>query len=218
MTIRSHWKSQTYPYFSQSIKIIFPKIRISYTSIIFSIFTLEIDLFLIVIIFASAVTLKNFLKEKVSTAALELMRIFVMASSLKIPEHISGKIIWLTIRNTMFFLTVLMQSLLSALDSTPTFSSFVDSAQDLIKYNLTIYGTVGIRKLLHSEELSHYQVMNDASYCIRQILKGDRRVCMHSSFILRFHAYEGPRIHISKEDVVEKGLRFYMLRRLAITS
>lgn len=82
----------------------------------------------------------------------------------------------------------------------------IDSAEDLIKSNLPIYGMINHKDLIWQEEIrDRYLAIDTFQACAVRLFKGDRIACIGNEYIVSLYVYENETIHISKNSLVSRA-------------
>lgn len=177
--VRGFWKQQTYPYYTDEVKIISLKESAKDNDIVINIFTFNVCLFLILSSAVCIIILKYTLEPSVSLAALEFLRMPVSHSTLKVPRKLYGKILLVTLIIISFLISTFLLSFLSAITTVTVYSPTIDSAADLINSNLSIYGIVSIKDLIPYERIrERFIAIDQFTECAKRLVKGDHIACL----------------------------------------
>lgn len=208
--LRGFWRFQGYPFYRDSVRIITLK-ELKHSENRFApVYDLRFCVCLILFCIASTVALKYILESSLSSAALDFLRMFVSSSTLNQPRYWTSRVLLITLIVTFFIISSFVQSRLSALETTPIRKSTIDSAEDLLKSNLTTFGVVlSLNELIwHKEIIERYHVVTDIKECINQLLKGKHVGCIDYESFLWYYIQESTIFHISTDNLVERGLAY----------
>lgn len=197
------YKEQLYPFDADCIRIISAKDTAKNFNIVMHGFSLKVWLFFIVSSAVCVVILKYALEQSVSTAALEFVRMILSASTLEEPRKLYGQILLITLVIACFAMNTFLMSYLSAMVTVSEHSPTIDTVDDLINSNLSIYGSEELLNYMLREEIrDHYRVTEEFTECLDRLFAGERLVCIRETGILGFYVYENATIHISKHALI----------------
>lgn len=200
------WKTQTYPYHIEQIGIATSKDSAKFSNVIAHIFTLRVWLFFIISGLLCIVILKYALNQSLSIGALEFVRMLTSTSTLNEPRKLHGKILLITLIIACFAMGTLFTSCFSAMVTVSDQGAVIDTPEDLIKSNLSIYGTTGVQDIIPQKEIrERYREMISFKQCSDRILQGDRIACIRELGMMRFYLYENATVHISRNALVSRA-------------
>lgn len=198
------------PFYSDGLKILSLNEPINLVARISLIFNLRFFIFFVVYFCMSVIALKFILERSMSAAALETLRIFVSGSSVYEPRYISPKIFLITIVIAAFAASSSLQNRLSAISTVPRYKETIDSIQDSIKSNLTVYGPPDFKELLSSQTVRqrYHDTLADfanasRTSCFDRLSKGDHVACLRFESFLPRNIQEAAQIHVSKSNLFE---------------
>lgn len=176
-----------------------------YFNLVIRIFTLRVWIFFVVSSIACIIILKYILEQSVSLAALDFARMLVSASTLKSPRTSHGKIFLITLVIAIFGLSTFLLDCLSAVTTVPDRAFCIETVEDLVKSNITIYGPASLKDLVWSEIHDRYIKITEYKECFDSLVSGNRIACIGEHGHLRYNLYENSTIHISKSDVISRA-------------
>lgn len=149
--------------------------------------------------------LKFILEEKISESTLDFIRIFISASTQKEPRNFPRKLLYFILIFAVFAFNMCIQSDLSAISTVSNRIPVIDSVEDLIGSDLTIYGTSNFKELIWDEEIRRrYNNIENFSECTHRFSKNEHVACIFVGSFIQFYFYENQTIHISRTNVVER--------------
>lgn len=203
--IRGYWKAQSYPFYTEQLKIISLKDSPENSNASEYIFTVEAWFFIIICSVAYITVLKFILEQPASLAALEFMRILSSSSTLKEPRTLPRRISLITLVIASWVINKFLLSCLSAMTTVENCGPIIDSAEDLMNSSLSIYGTKGYADIIWQEEIRYsYEEIGTFKECADRLLEGENIACIEENGFLRYYLYENATVHISKDDLVSR--------------
>lgn len=205
--LRDYWKMQAYPFREDSLKIISLKDSVKHSDRFLQIFNVKVLVLILATCCVCIISLKYVLQQPTSEAALDFVRMFVTAATLKQPENLSKKLFFLTLMFVIFIISSYVQSDLTASHTVPNHMSSIESTEDLINANLTIYGHRNLKDLIiwDAEINNHFQEINNFAECLnRVVFEHERAACMYPKMYANLHVYENETIHISKDHLAQR--------------
>lgn len=208
--IRGFWNVQTYPFYTGSFNIVSLKEPIGFFYISRQLLTLKVWFLFIASSVVSIILLKYILEQSIFLAALEFTRMLVSASTLKQPRKLYGKILLITLVIACFAISTFLLSYLDAIITVADRSSAIDSAEDLINSNLSVYGFKSHKELILYDEIrDRFLEITTFKECVdRLLLEGDRISCIAEGYFLRWFVYENATIHISKDNLASRAFAY----------
>lgn len=206
--MRDYWKQQTHPFSFGALKVLSLKESTTYNGGIIFIVIIKVWLFLIISCFACAATLAHILGLPVSMAALEFLRLVTGAANLKPPRNSSGRITLLILTCYAFLVGSVIQSWLSAKSTEGYRSPSIDSLEELIQSKLQVYGMPSHEEFITEKDIrNRYHYVNYFTECATErLLKGERVACLHFDSHLKIYHNESAAVHVSRRNLVERGL------------
>lgn len=203
--LRDYWKMQAYPFHDDVLKIISLKKTVKHFDTFLQIFNIKSFALLIATCCVFVTSLKYVLQQSASEAALNFVRMFVSAATLKQPEKLSKKIFFLVLMLAAFTISSHVQSRLSAINTVPNHVPTIDSITDLVHSDHTIYGLSSHKELILNEEVhKRQQIMNNFTECLDRFRKNEHIVCIFSKVDTKYYLYENQTFHISKGNVADR--------------
>lgn len=207
--LRYFWKHRSYPFQADTIKIVSRKELATFADKFSLIFNIKVWIFLIAYCSLSVVALQFILKQPMSTAVLEFVRIFVGAPNVGQPQNSFSKIFLFTFVIAVFTISTFVQSLLSAISTAPFRKATIDSVEDLIESNLTVYGHPNYKNLIANDIVrKNYHALDRVSECLNLLTKNDHMVCINVQSELKYYIQESQKMHISTNHMFERGYTF----------
>lgn len=208
--LRYEWKRQAYPFQFNPLKIMSLKQSAAYTPDRFSvIFDIKFWGFLIMSFITSVAILKYILKTSMAIAAFEFMQTLGDMSTLGSPEGSPTKVLLITFMYLIFVITSSIESCFSAVSTAPHKHPTIDSTEDLIRSNLTVYGIPSFREIIAQEEIrERYHSVGNITECTNRLLKGENITCLYLDPWLRFFFSESEYSHISKYSFADRYLTY----------
>lgn len=202
------WKFEAYPFFDTHCKIVSLKKSSSITDRFIFLFDLKSWLLLSIISFSGIMLLKYILKQSISQATLEFVRMLISVSTLGQPQHSSGKPFLIVCLLMALAMSILIQSLLSAMTTTSDFN-FIDTLEDLRHLNMPIYGMPNsLVETFDKTFRERFQTLGHFGECADRLLKGENIICIYGDNVLRYYLYESELIHISKDNIFQAGITY----------
>ena len=209
--MRDYWKIQTYPYQMTGISIVSLKRSVTFVDHFLKIFTLKVWIVLIIIGSISIFVLQRLLNLTYANAVLEYLRIFANASSLKKPRNPYKRSFFIVLTFVIFAANSYFQSRLNALATASDHVPLIDSAEDLVRSDLTILSHRAYLNWMPYDILrKRYVVQNDFNFCINQVLKGKRVVCLMHKDGMTIGAKENPLLHVARKYLLERSASFML--------
>ena len=203
-----HYRIQSYPFYSSAIKILTPANHVDRITLID--FDMNVWLLFTIISFVSIATLKYVEKRSVSRAILEFVRILIMNSTfLSNPRSMRKRFLLIMIMTTATAINSVIQGHLKSVHISPENVPDIDSIEDLIRSNLTIYGWQSYKKMVWQKELwARYQRADSflLESCIGKLQEGQRVACLLLNLYLMM--YESKNIHASRDNWTDRSLVF----------
>lgn len=201
--VRSYWKNQVYPFHMDRLKIISSKYL--HSDQYLYVLNIKTLLLLMMMCWIFIISLKSVLQQSTSEAALNLLRMFVSASTLTQPKKLFKRLLFFIIMLAIFIASSFIESDLSASSIAPDSIPNIDSTRDLIRSNLTIYGHLSHKELILNEKIrKRYRAMNELEECLHRFSKEKYVACIESEFYLKFYIHENNTIHISQNHMAER--------------
>lgn len=206
--IRDYWRLQTHSFMSASVKIVTLKSPLTYVEKLSTILTLNFFTFLFVTCLICVVILKHILRVSASLALLECMRIFSSASMLTMPRNIFGKILLITCIILQFEFSTFILSSFTAINTFDNSFAVINTAEELIKSNLTLFGHPSLKEIIPQKEIRDLMnFINAKSKCSSSLLEGNRIACLEVNIHLK-HIVHNATIHVSKNNLIERTAGF----------
>lgn len=205
--LRGFWKEQTYPSQTTPVTIVSLENSDKYFELATHIFTLRTWLFFGISSVVCVIILKYILEDSVSLAALEFGRMLVSASTLKEPSKLSGKILLITLIIATFTISTFLLSCLSAITTVLDRSPNIDSVEDLINSNVSIYGKASLKDIIWYEEIRHhYHEVSQFEECMNIVFKRNRVACISGTgSLISYFSHKNSMIHISKNNLLSRA-------------
>lgn len=203
--LRDFWKQQVQTFHGGSLKIVTLKKSSNFSERFIQIFTVNVWIVVFLFTFVFIASFKFILKQKMSSAALEFMRIFTNTAILAEPLNTSARILLILCIIVMFNFSTFIQGCLSAVSTARETRSTVDSADDLIKSAIPIYGVPSYKEIIRQKEIrERFDIIMNLMECFDRIRKGQEIACLYPGHTLGYYIYEDDIIHISKGNVFER--------------
>ena len=200
------WKIQSYPFSTVRIKFLTSKLIRNPIDVL----SLNLDqsawLLFITIGFASIVCLRHIQKRSMSSAILEFVRILTNGTFLSKPRATRKRILLISTVAATVTVNCFIQCRLSMDRIVPYRSEIVDSIGDLLKSNLTIYGSPTMKDLASTKALeSRYRNYDYGLTNCRKILEEKPNVaCLLGD--IHLPKYITTNIYVSKNSWSEGGV------------
>lgn len=201
--LHDYWKRQAYPFSPSIIKIISLKNTLTYIDRFLNVFDAKFLVFLIIICSVFIISLKYLLQQSTAETALDFLRMFVSAATLKVPENFLKTLIFLILMFAVFIAGSHFQSSMNAIITAPDIIATVDSVKDLMESNMSIYGPAYCKELMRDKEIQErYRVTDKLEECLDRFSKKERAACVDTEKFARFLIHENETIHVSEENVM----------------
>lgn len=206
-----YWKMQAFPFYMTRLKIISLKDPIGYTESFLQILNVKGVIFFLMTCWVLIIALKHVLNQPTSEAALNFVRMLVSSSTVTEPRTFLRRISFLALMFAAFIVGSHFASDLSALSTVPDRAPTIDSIDDLMKSNLTIYGMSNHKEWIWKKEIhKRYQVTNDYQACVHRFSENAPVPCICLESLTKFYLHETETIHVSSNNVAE-GFSTYIL-------
>lgn len=207
--VRDYWKMQFYPFDTDKVKIISNTHHVGYAVKLALIFNAKFWIAFIPTCFISVIVLMFISKHSMSLAALEFVRIFSSGATTIQPQSSIKRVVFLGFVAVLFYISTFVQSRLSAINIVPDRNPTIESVEDLLKFNVTIYGYLSYQEILRSYGFNiHFNGIYELSECIDHLLNGNHAACLISNTYLEYYMLNSSLIHISRENIIERGITF----------
>ena len=205
---RDNWKIQCHLYETLGIKAV----TLKHTTLLFdrySLFDLRDWLILIIICVTVIIALQILLNDSMVEAFLEFLRIFIGGSTMKVPKDVSKRILFLILILIIFILSSIIYVRLKSITIAPkTGVMTIDSIDDLIKFNLTVLGTVNERELLLNQKIRERFRLSNLNECLELLSRGYNFACVYDTDTLILLVQNNTSVHLSRDDLVASYLTF----------
>lgn len=219
--LNSYWRVQGYPVFPDSLEMISSKESVADETRFSRIFDLRFWFFGVVSCFSCIIALKFILDESMPSTVLDFLRIFVSASSLNQPENSPLRVLFITYIISVFAFSSFIQSRLSALESVPLHIPTINSVEDLVRLNFTIYGYMMANNdiMLDEDFVGRYRFSRiPAGDCLNLLREDDNHVaCLEYGSALKYKFGENATFHVST-FLSEMGLTFLYAEDIPLLS
>ncbi|OXU18005.1 hypothetical protein TSAR_012180 [Trichomalopsis sarcophagae] len=211
--LRNSWKFQVYSFYADSVAIATLKKQ---TTFIEQLEKLGLTFYLYLLIASLALTaaLKYILKQSMSLAALNYMRICLGNPSTTVPQHTPRRILLIWLINVAFVINSYVLSYFTAMESSSNRSPIIDTYDDLIKSDLALMGPRGLKELTGQREIQNrFELVADDRIkdCFNLLLKDNNSsiACVSSRSMMEYFIRESELIHISKYNLVNSGKSYW---------
>lgn len=105
----------------------------------------------------------------------------------------------------IFIISSDVQSDLTATLTVPDHISSIETVEDLINFNLVVYGKMNYKELIWNDEIrNHFRAINKFTVCLNYFFKKEYVACIHSGTFTKLYIYENKTIHISKNSLAQR--------------
>lgn len=207
--IRDYWKFQTYPFCAQAITIVSLKESTSYVDAFVLILIVKAFLLFIASCIPYIISLKYILKVPMSMAALEFVRLLTGTANTKQSQAWFGRLILLALTICTFVISTFMQSYFSAISTVGYRGPTIDSANDFIHSTHQLYGQQAHKELILQKDIrDRYNYDSYFGECAMRLSQGHRVACIYQKVFLKLFFEESERIHISKNNLIERSFAY----------
>ncbi|KAJ8675310.1 hypothetical protein QAD02_011096 [Eretmocerus hayati] len=204
---RDYWRIQTYPLHVARIKIVTHKKPIMFHNVLISHLNVQVLVTIFSLYVLLLIVLKYSLNTSWSSLVMEYFRVLVGAATVTQPKRLAPRLVLIFLISAMAIVTSCFQAYLSALTTSPENMPAVDSLADLIESKLIPSGQSSFKDMMSSEYLSsHYSVMEDYRECLRLVINGAPIACIVDEVHIPRQFDNDPRIHISRNNFLERSL------------
>lgn len=199
--IKPYWRYQQYPYSQTTLNIFSVANTLNYGTRFFIVFNLKIWLCLFSACLLLIVSLKYILELTFSESILEFLRIFISTSTAKKPQKLSRRLCLIAAIFIAFMINTAIQSCMSAINTVPDFR-YINSIEDLVTSNLSIYGTSNHKTLIDIEEIKRrYIVISDFPKCGDLLVENKHVACVSHKNWISVYLPKNERIYTSKQEL-----------------
>ena len=117
------------------------------------------------------------------------------------PVETCKRLLWLVIVILSMLTNLYFQSRLSSINMVPDTHPTIDTAEDLLKSDLIICGTLSYKELLWDLEVHDRYQLVEYPQCVEQLRKGERVACIPGCIEARFSVHESEKFHISNQEL-----------------
>lgn len=199
------WKVHTYPHQYDGVCMISPNVPIKtkYMDKFLSVFTPDVWLYFAAACCLSVAAVKYIILEKpMYQSIMEFLRMFVSAASLGEPRDSTKRILFMFLLLLIFATNSFIMSHVSSISTVPDRYIPIDSSKDLIDSKLSYYGYRMLKELIEQPVLRERFQADRGLECRQRLWKGERVVCIAHCSLVRAGKYEGPNVHVAKNNLV----------------
>lgn len=207
--IRGYWHQETYPFFTLRIKVISLKDFMTSTDVIGFTSTQRDWFYFIIGCFTFIVSLKYLLRLSMSTATLEFVRLVAGTAHVKQPKNVVRRMMLFILISHILVFSSFVQSFLTSTQTVVNRRPMIDTPEDLIKSKLNIYGMPSHKELIPQEDIrNRHRSYRHHGECAKRLSRGERVACEHVEVYLKEFYAESEYTHISKGNLIERGVGF----------
>lgn len=203
-------KRQTYPMFGPGLCVAASRIEVSIREKFLLAFHLDFWLIILTIGFGSVVYLRYLLKLDIISSIFEILKMILNSSSLHLPHHASGRILFAVLIFSTLFMNSYLQSSMNSIFIAFSQQLTIDTMDDLEKSNLDVYGSAIHKNSFEHSAIFHRYQADDFRICLDTLFVGEPKACIFPcsyTSIIR----ESENIHVAAHSM-NKMLAVYHVR------
>ena len=178
---------------------------------VLQVFTLSVWIAIMVFFTLMVITFFYLQQQGLSDAAMDVLRAIIGSSTIKEPKNLLKRIIFGLLLCFFLIITTFLQSKLNAMLVTLTQYEPLETIEDIIRHNHSIYASNIYLQHYETGVRKHIMAINHFNDCFNKMQTDNKVSCINDCGEISFYAHESVKIHIT-EDFYKKKYLVYLFR------